>query len=263
MRRHYMCYSTANETNYFADFLNFSRLAKYDPGVPEVELFLVISEVHPATNADRHMAKKLMRLAAQNTKIRCRSVHFKSNVGRDFSSAALGLLQMAKSGSDHDLCLFVNRSGYGPYENGWFARYADQLNASGASLVGTTINFSRHPQGKQRKVNTHVQTYAYLAKLSTLRPLVHQFPAAQETDRTALIDAGEIGLSAWVMETGGKLSCLAWPKYCFDTENPIATELPQNDIKTFAKNFPFIYKRGLRREINGWLNFQFFKLFSG
>lgn len=257
-----MCYSTANETDFFADFMNFSKLARYDPGVPEVELFLVISEVRPATDADWRMAEKLMRLAAQNTKIRCQSIHFKSNVGRDFSSAALGLLQMVKCGSDQDLCLFVNRSGYGPYQNGWFARYANQLNASAASLVGTTINFSGHPNGKRRQVNTHVQTYAYLAKLSTLRPLADQFPAAQETDRIALIDAGEIGLSAWVMETGGKLSCLAWPEHCFSTENPIATELPQNDMKKSARNFPFIYKRRLRREVNGWLNFQLFKLFS-
>ncbi len=257
-----MCYSTANETDYFADFMNFSRLARYNPGVTEVELFLVISEVRPASDADRRMAEKLMRLAARNAKIRCRSIHFKSNVGRDFSSAALGLLQMVECGSDQDLCLFVNRSGYGPYENGWFSRYVNHLNASGASLIGSTINFSGHPKGKQRQVSTHVQTYTYLARLLTLRPLADQFPAAQATDRIALIDAGEMGLSARIMQTGGTLSCLAWPKHSFSSEKPIATELPQNDMKKSAKNLPFMYKRGLRREFLGWLRFQFFRRFS-
>ncbi len=257
--RHFMCYSTANDTDFFLDFMNFSRLARHDPGVSEVELFLVISEVHPATDVESRMAEKLMRLAAQNPKIRCRSIRFKSNVGRDFSSAALGLAQMLEEGSDSDYCLFVNRSGYGPFEDAWFARYVDHLVASGAALVGTTINFSGHPKGMRGKINTHVQTYAYLAKLSTMRPLDGQFPAEYETNRVALIDAGEIGLSAWIMQNGGTLSCLFWPAHSFSKHNPVAKELPQTDMKKIANCFPFLYKRRLRSEALGWLRFQIFK----
>lgn len=60
-----MCYSTANDTDFFADFMNFFRLARFDPGVPEVNLFLIVSEVRPFSAYDRTMVQKLMELAAK------------------------------------------------------------------------------------------------------------------------------------------------------------------------------------------------------
>jgi hypothetical protein len=170
---------------------------------------------------------------------------------------------MAAEGNDDDYCLFVNRSGYGPYRDGWYSRYVDSLETSGSSLVGTTINFLGHPLGKQREVSTHVQTYAYLASLATLRPLIGQFPAENEVDRVALIDAGEIGLSAFVLENGGSLSCLAWPGHKFDLHNPTSADLPLADIKKIVKDFPFLYKRGLRSEVIGRMKFRYWRFQNG
>lgn len=166
---------------------------------------------------------------------------------------------MVKAGSDEDLCLFVNRSGYGPFQPRWFARYIEEREASAAALVGTSINFSAHPRGQQRENSTHVQTYAYLADLATLRPLAGRFPAAKEVDRIALIDSGEIGLSQWILKQGGKLACLAWPGKSFCAEKPIDKNLPMADIKKTINDAPFIYKRGLNREYLGWARFQVFK----
>lgn len=251
-----MSYATANDTDFFADFLNFQRLAKFDPGVAKVEVFITISEVRPRSKYDELIANGLAEVATRNPKIRINSITFKSNVGRDFSSAASALKMMIERGTDEDYALFVNRSGFGPYCRDWFSKYLNLLIQTNSELVGSTINGVGHPNGKYPGLAPHIQTYCYFSKLKFLRPFSANFPAEQITDRIDLIDEGEIGLSRHVLERGGSIACLNSPKLVISTKDLEPLGLPMRDIKKRARNLPFLYKHSLSWNFFGRQKFQ-------
>lgn len=259
MVRYFMSYATANDTDFFADFMNFRRISTFDPGVPKVDLSIVISEVRPVSEHDRRVAEKLAELAERNPRVHCGLLKFKSNVGRDFSSAATSLAYMAKNGEDSDYALFVNRSGYGPFSSQWYSAYLELMNETGAVLVGSTINGKGHPQGKIRGPAPHVQTYCYLSKLGTLRPLLDHYPAQDVVDRVELIEKGEIGLSSWVIKNGHSIACLAWPNLSFDGNTTNSNELFLGDVKKETHGLPFLYKRNLRWQILGKILFELWR----
>jgi hypothetical protein len=257
--RYFMSYATANDTDFFADFMNFKRLSRSDPGVSRIELAISVSEVRPASKYDYKTVKKLAALAKKNRKINCEFTKFKSNIGRDFSSAEAALAYMLNKGSDEDYALFVNRSGYGPFKKNWYSAYIDLLNQTHSHLVGTSINFCGHSQGKTRGLAPHVQTYVYFAKLGTLRPLLGNYPGKDKVDRLELIEAGEIGLSSWIMNNGGSIACLAWPEKAFSSTLD-QSEVPYwKDIKKEIEGFPFLYKRDLEKQNYGKFLFDMWK----
>lgn len=260
MTRYFMSYGTANDTDFFADFMNFRRMSRMDPGVDRVELVVSISEVRPKNSYDLKIVKKLERLVEKNPKIVCRDIGFKSNIGRDFSSAARALRFADLHGTDDDYILFSNRSGYGPFSSSWYKKYVQLLEERGASLVGSTINGSGHPNGKSRGFSPHVQTYAYLGKVGKLRPFVKDFPAENIVDRTALIDEGEVRLSKDLLAEGGGIACLAWPDELFTNDSTDSSRLLGGDMKTQANGLPFLYKRRLKRQVLGRAMFEAWRI---
>jgi hypothetical protein len=87
-----------------------------------------------------------------------------------------------------------------------------------------------------------VQTYAFMGTVGAFREFLDDFPGEQETERLGVIDAGEIGLSGRILNRGGALTCLAWPEYVFDKNEPTSAELPHRDIKEEVRGLPFQYR---------------------
>ena len=239
-----MSYATANEGDYHEDYLHFSNLAQFDPGVDKISLYIAISEVKKRSSSDEKKIYSLARIAENNKKIIVKTVQFKSNTGRDFSSAATNLRSIYPTASQDDYVLFVNRSAYGPHCHSWYKTYINQYEKfQNVFLCGSTINFLGHPNTRmQRSTHTHIQTYAYLSQIRHLSMILKHFPGEGEDTRLGVIDHGEVGLSQFFMEAGGAITCLAWPDHYFDQVKPNCYDLPQQDIKKESSTYPFKYK---------------------
>lgn len=243
-QRYFMSYSTANEDwLYRADWVHFSNLARLDPGVPLVEIFIAISKIKSSNIIETNLWQILKRVARKNPKIKVHKITFKDNIGRDFSSAAINLRNIAQIGNDEDYILFVNRSGYGPLEQNWYSKYIDQYKKfAHVGLCGSTINFCGHPKLPPSSITTHVQTYVYLTQLKHLLSIKDNFPGEKAQDRLMVIEQGEIGLSKYFLENNLGLTCLIWPDKVFTLKQPNDEQLPQKDIKKVVTNIPFRYK---------------------
>jgi hypothetical protein len=242
--KYYMSYSTANEGDYKEDLFNFSCLAMQSPGVKKIYLYISVSEAREASKRDNRILSRLARIAESNRSIEVRSVRKKSNIGRDFSSAAFNLRLISQEAHDEDFILFVNRSCYGPLSDNWYAKYVEQYcRYEQVALCGSTINFSGHPEGRNRTNTTHVQTYMFLSQFQWMKVFLEHYPAEDEAKRIDIIDNGEILLSQRIIERGGALTCLAWPQFKFDESMRTSSELPLYDIKSEVSALPFLYKR--------------------
>jgi hypothetical protein len=240
----FLSYVTANDDpGYAVDFANFRNMVRRDPGVPRIEMYIAVSEAVPRSRSDERIVSRLERRLGASPIISVENIAFKSNVGRDFSSAAYNLRLIARMAGDDDFILFLNRSAYGPLSGGWYHRYVVQyMKYPNAQLCGSTINFCGHPDLPPRHQTTHVQTYAFMGTVGDFREFLDDFPGEQETERLGVIDAGEIGLSGRILNRGGALTCLAWPEYVFDKNEPTSAELPHRDIKEEVRGLPFQYR---------------------
>jgi hypothetical protein len=241
-RRHYLAYLTANDSKlYVADFLNFRHMARFQPGVPRLLVYVAVSAVRPFSAGDHAALEALVQLTQDCSWLEVRRVLLKGNVGRDFSSAEACLQAIAEDARPDDYVMVRNRSAFGPLRDGWYREYVDQLaRFSNTGLVGSTISLRCHLP--LEGVPTHVQTYAYLSQWKHLQPLAASYPAAGCVERSDVITKGEIGLSQSFLARGLGLSCLHWPWEQFTSERPAADYLPHEDIKRTARNLPLRYK---------------------
>jgi hypothetical protein len=243
-RKCFLSYATANEQlMYWDDFANFLSLARYDPGVDQVEMFIAVSEVVPRTVAHEKIVNELVNLLRATPNIKVRTVSFKSNVGRDFSSHACNLRKIAKEADPGDFILFTNRSACGPFKRGWYSEYVRQYKKfENVALCGSSINFNGHLARPRAGICTHVQSFAMLSQLTHLAPLLADFPAEHETDRDDIIANGEIGLSACLMNEGKSITCLAWPDHAFNLKFPYHPDMPLKYLKLETREQPFRFK---------------------
>lgn len=244
MSKSFMAYLTANDdSSYTKDMLNFTNMAKFNPGVEHIDLFIAISAVRPFTDSDTRKIRRLANILKDCTWISVKKIILKGNIGRDFSSAYVCLNEIAKHASGQDIVMVKNRSGYGPLCSDWFKAYSDLLRSHAEiGLVGSTINFSGHPEKKSYGMQTHVQTYAYMGYWKHFNEILDTFPAIKCTNRTNLIVEGELGLSTHFLKRGLSLACLAWPNQLFNLSHLTDPTLPQHDIKRKVKNIPIRYK---------------------
>lgn len=240
MSKSFMAYLTANDdSSYTKDMLNFTNMAKFNPGVEHIDLFIAISAVRPFTDSDTRKIRRLANILKDCTWISVKKIILKGNIGRDFSSAYVCLNEIAKHASGQDIVMVKNRSGYGPLCSDWFKAYSDLLRSHAEiGLVGSTINFSGHPEKKSYGMQTHVQTYAYMGYWKHFNEILDTFPAIKCTNRTNLIVEGELGLSTHFLKRGLSLACLAWPNQLFNLSHLTDPTLPQHDIKRKVKNIP-------------------------
>jgi hypothetical protein len=242
--RSVLLYLTANdERSFVVDMLHFHRMARLDPGVPLVEVVIVISRASEVTDADQRSVEWLLADCADCPWLAIRSVIWKDNVGRDFSSAAAGLAALGGDLEPDDFIMVRNRSGYGPFVKGWYRKYVDQYcRHPGTALTGSTICLRGHPKLESDPPWAHVQTYVYLSQWRHLQALAGDFPGSGCSDRTQTIVAGEIGLSRHFLMRGARISSLHWPDLAFDTLAATITTLPRIDFKSHDLGLPIRYK---------------------
>ncbi len=215
----YLIYSTANDDPmYVDDFFNFDDMARFHPGVPMVNIIVVVSQVILFSKSDT-LALSLLRWRAESSgRLKVVEIIFKGNVGRDFSSVKCGLNLLQNSAKKDDSVMVRNRSSYGPTSKDWYKVFSRQyLKFKNTGLVGCTISLKGHPSMTNPEGAIHVQSYCYFSHWQHLENLTDDFPGVRSLNRISTIVDGEIELSKRIMNNGLYISCLNWPDAVFDS----------------------------------------------
>ena len=246
MTRHFLAYATANESwRFHWDALNFRRLAACDPGVPEVDVYIAVSEVRPRGRGEAKVLAALRAILEANPRYRIRELHYKPNVGRDFSSWRWCLSRILETAGPADYVLCLNRSAYGPTRDGWYAAFVKQFARDPQiGLCGASINFGTIWAHERREPvpgpqHTHVQSYTLFARPHVLAQQFEVLPGVAATSKEDAIINGEIRLSRQFLQAGLGISCLAWPDRVFFEKDAYDPELPQSNISLTLTSTPF------------------------
>jgi len=208
-KRYHHCYATANDRRlYLKDIKNLLRLAERTTGVGKVHLYIAVSTVNKPGAMDKFFEKTVQRLFENHPEIDLKSITYKANVGRDFSSYSVLRNLVLLDASDEDFTFFQNRSAVGPFKDNWYASFIDQFSKyNDVALCGSTINVRDHP-GRSKDIIPHIQTYAFLTTAHHLRLLPSVFPGEDETKRLQIILNGEIGLSQFFIHQDYGITCM-------------------------------------------------------
>lgn len=232
-KKYFHCYATANDDRfYYKDIQNLMRIRNTPSGFDNVCLYIAISEVNKTNKIDRIFVWAVKNLFNRHPKITLKKVFFKTNVGRDFSSYSCLYDCIKEEAALEEYIFFQNRSGYGPFRKGWLQEMILQFEKfRSIALCGSTINFKDHPKRSQRNNLPHVQTYAFLTKISFLKKFQNSFPGKEEKSRLNIIINGEIGLSQFFIKRGYGITCMEWPNQCITNETkPIADSDIKNSV---------------------------------
>lgn len=265
-RRYFLIYTTANETDFLVDYVNILKMCEFKPGVAKVEVVFVVSEVDLGNQKSNIALGYIKRLLDASDWLELKGVFFKSNIGRDFSSAQYGLQVISNMASDEDVVMIRNRSAYGPFKNDWFSTYVEFFDSiESFGLIGNTMNQSGHSKLEYAKneITCHVQTYLYLSVFGILKKLIEDFPGVYESNRIQLISKGELGLSRKIMDEGFVIGCIFWPDYPFGNSIYNYPDLPQGDIKNQILGLPFEHRYSEVKYVNAFLKWKWrWKKFS-
>jgi|GEM_PF-2070100 len=240
------CYATANDKRlYLKDIQNLVRIKNADHGVGKLILYIAISKVKGLNFFDKLFMNTVKKLFHNHPTIELRSIYFKSNKGRDFSSYASLHRRVKQLASDEDYIFFQNRSAFGPYLDNWLSSFVRQFEKfEHVAVCGSTINFNDHHMRSDDKI-PHVQTYAFLTKAKYFNLFGECFPAEDETERLKIILEGEIGLSQYFLQRDMKITCMEWGDRAI-TNNCKA--LYDGDIKIAVKgDHQFYHRKYFRR----------------
>lgn len=240
--KYFHCYATANDSRfYIKDLRNLRRLKATDSGLDEIRLLVAISKVKRVNLFDKLFVTVVKKMFRNHESVKLIDIFHKTNVGRDFSSYQILLNKVRTTAADEDYVLFQNRSGYGPFHNNWYKKSIVQFEKfESVAMCGSTINFLDHPQRSSRNNLPHIQTYAFLSKMSFLNMLGENFPGADETVRLDIITKGEIGLSQFFLERDYKITCMEWPDEAISNQSQPPANL---DVKDNVKAVHHFYHR--------------------
>jgi hypothetical protein len=247
---HFLLYATANDKkNYLEDIINFYNLARYDTGVGKVKMYVAISEVNTPNHRDFRLIENIKKCFVNHPWIDLKSIFFKSNLGRDFSSyqqlvgKASGI-----SNSIDDYVFFRNRSARGPFEDGWFLRFINQFEVfDNNAICGNTINmYSKNTHISD--IVPHVQSYAFMSTMRYLNMLKGEFPGINETTRLNVIANGEIALSQFFLIKGLKITSLNEKQVSIGNElnNEIRSKTNINPKCQLSAGLPFYHYQDIR-----------------
>jgi len=215
-----MVYVTANDSKFFKDYVNLYFTRKFDPGVPEVRLYVIVACLQRNSWFQQWMLHRIMAMVRGSKRIRPMVLVLKNNTGRDFGSVHAGLHVLEPEVQPEDSILIRNRSSWGPQCKGWYKQYLDQLTSNHQmALVGSTIGLNDHPRRKRTEDVAHVQTYVYLSQWKFLSALMPDFPGRYATNHMEAVLHGEIELSQQLMKKGWSISSLQFPGLVIDANN--------------------------------------------
>lgn len=250
--KYHHCYATANDDKYYYnDLKNLLRLKKVAPGVNSIYLYISISKVRELGSYDKFFVWFVKRCFRHHKIITLQSITFKTNVGRDFSSYNLMLEKVKQDSQRDDFVFFQNRSGFGPLKPNWYLDFIEQFEKfKNTAFVGSTISFLDFPLRSNRTDLPHVQTYAFLSKISILKLLENGFPGQNRRERSQIICDGEIGLSQMLLNDGFGISCMEWPESFINLNSePIMKLDPRGKVE---KEHQFLHKVCFK-ETKGWM----------
>ncbi|MEP1094363.1 MAG: hypothetical protein ABJG78_04605 [Cyclobacteriaceae bacterium] len=237
-------------------------MARHHPGVEEIQLFVVLADVVASDKKDERFINQTEKIFHGISWINLKTIVVKGNIGRDLSSAKVGLDEISNYAGADDAVLVRNRSSIGPFKKNWYGDYLELFDfKANIGLVGNTINLKYHPDVDPDRVAPHVQTYMYLSSFRVLDKLRENFPGIHEVNRLKIICDGEIAISEKIMDMGYEIVSLFWPTEYFGRKIAINEGLPQTDIKIIAKGQPFMHRYGVAGflkyhfQLVGWLRF--------
>lgn len=248
--KNYHFYATANDdSNFFYDIKNFLRLRKRKTGVGKLVLLVAISEAKKITIKQRLFVFMLKLFFSKKRKFEIKSVFFKSNVGRDFSSYFKMFNVIKDELNDEDYIFFQNRSAYGPFQDDWYLKFIKQIHKKeDLALCGSTISFRDHPNRSERIDLPHVQTYSFFTTGKYLKMISDNFPGVKATSRIEAIYNGEIEFSQFYLRKGYGIICMEWPNnFIYERTKPIK----ENDIRGNVKENHQFYHRGFFEQTEG------------
>ena len=262
-----MIYITANELDFRKDFHNFYAMVRYHPGVKRLRLFVVVSDVEGFSGSETKFFKAANKFFHKSRYIKLEKILIKGNIGRDLSSAKVGLDEISNLAEPSDSVMIRNRSAIGPFTNDWYSAYLRLFqSAENIGLVGNTINLQYHEDIDPNRIAPHVQTYLYFSSYFFFNELRKDFPGINEIDRLRIICHGEIAISEKIMNLGYEIACLFWQDEFFGKGQVINEALPKKDIKESATGLPFIHRHGLKGRlkrrflVRGWLGLAIYSL---
>lgn len=222
------------------------NMARWPAGVP-FEVLLIINRAEPETDRKgwlsgararleqllrRDEARKVER--RMNTYARLpqrypfvRHVHFRDNHGQDFGAYDLGYRLLQREGYEGDV-LFMNSSVAGPHRPMWLAKYREQFRRHpNVGLCGISLN-SHDTTKDDGRFAPHVQSYFLYTNMQILKRAVGaRLFEVDAKDKLDVIEHGEIGISARVLDAGYGITSSSFPEFAYHKGEPWA--IPYGD----------------------------------
>ena len=213
-KRGFLAYATANDRfGHVQDRDNFARMLALPAGIERIDIGIAVSEARPRSRRDERDFRDMARALEASGRFRVAELTFKSNLGRDFSSWRHLLQGFRRAAAPVDFVLLLNRSAYGPMQDGWYARYLPAFaRHPHLAVCGSSINFEYRRQ-VDAGAHTHVQTYAWMSRFSALERILDDFPGVQAQSRDAAIRDGEVALGRRWFDLGLGITSLARPVF--------------------------------------------------
>jgi hypothetical protein len=143
------------------------------------------------------------------------SVHFRNNGGQDFGAYDFGYRLLLSQGYDGDV-LFMNSSVAGPHEPNWLLKYRDQFyRHENVGLCGISLN-SHNTAREPELFAPHVQSYFLFTNMRVLKhALGPRLFQVSPTEKLEVIEQGEIGISARVLDAGYGITAATFPDFIY------------------------------------------------
>lgn len=132
---------------------------------------------------------------------------YRGNLGADIGSHDHALKALRESNYSGDI-VFMNSSVRGATSDGWLKAYKDLFySKEKIGLTGISIN-SHNTNYKPPIFAPHVQSFFLFTNTKVLDAVFPEgLPGASEKDKLKLIERGEIGISAKMLEAGYGINC--------------------------------------------------------
>jgi hypothetical protein len=162
------------------------------------------------------------------------SVYFRNNRGQDFGAYDFGYRLLLREGYEGDV-LFMNSSVSGPHEANWLLKYREQfLRHDNVGLCGISLN-SHDTSCDAQPFAPHVQSYFLFTNMGVLKhALGARLFQSATTDKRAVIEHGEIGISSRVLDAGYRITSSSFPEFAYRRGDDWS--IPYGDLRFKPEN---------------------------